>query len=73
MSLESTLARLHRAGVQAILADVRSQPAGVLASAGLPSEEGRLARCESFDDAIALARLLVPAAASPPGPSATRR
>lgn len=49
-----------------ILGGVNPQPAGVLQRAGWQSEEGRLVICESFDDAIALARLLAP----PPKPPA---
>jgi SulP family sulfate permease len=60
VNLESAIARLHRAGVMVILGGVQRQPLGVLRRAGWESEEGRLVLCESFDDAIALARLLVP-------------
>jgi hypothetical protein len=50
-----------------ILGGVNPQPAGVLQKAGWRSEEGRLVICESFEDAIALARLIAPppAAARP--------
>ena len=61
VNLESAVARLHRAGVMVILGGVQPQPLGLLHRAGWRSEEGRLVLCESFDDAIALARLLVPA------------
>jgi SulP family sulfate permease len=60
VNLESALARLHRAGVMVILGGIQSQPARVLARAGIESEDGKLVLCESFDDAIALARLLLP-------------
>jgi SulP family sulfate permease len=60
VSLESSVSRLQHRGVQVILAGVQPQPARVLERAGLRSEEGRLVICESFDDAIELARLLVP-------------
>jgi SulP family sulfate permease len=61
VNLESTLQRLHQSGVMVILGGLQPQPAGLLARAGIESEDGRLVLCESFDDAIALARLLVPA------------
>lgn len=63
VNLESTLARLHRAGVMVILGGVQPQPASLLARAGIESEDGRVVLCESFDDAVALARLLLPSAA----------
>jgi len=62
VNLESTLQRLHRDGVMVLLGGLQPQPASVLAHAGIESEDGRLVLCESFDDAIALARLLVPSA-----------
>ncbi len=61
VNLESALQRLHQSGVMVILGGIQPQPAGLLARAGIESEDGRLVLCESFDDAIALARLLVPA------------
>ncbi len=61
VNLESALERLRRTGVMVILGGIQPQPARVLARAGIESEDGRLVLCEGFDDAIALARLLVPA------------
>lgn len=61
VNLESALERLRRSGVMVILGGIQPQPARVLAKAGIESEDGKLVLCESFDDAIALARLLVPA------------
>jgi SulP family sulfate permease len=60
VNLESALARLHQSGVMVILGGIQAQPARVLERAGIRSEDGKLVLCESFDDAIALARLLVP-------------
>ncbi|CAG0983780.1 C4-dicarboxylic acid transporter DauA [Myxococcaceae bacterium] len=62
VNLESALSRLHRAGTMVILGGLQPQPAQVLERAGIESEDGKLVLCESFDDAIALARLLLPAA-----------
>jgi SulP family sulfate permease len=61
VNLESALRRLHHAGVLVILGGIQAQPARVLARAGVVSVDGRLVLCASFDDAVALARLLVPA------------
>jgi sulfate permease, SulP family len=58
VGLESAVERLVRRGVQVILGGVNPQPAALLERAGWRSEEGRLVICESFDDALALARLL---------------
>jgi SulP family sulfate permease len=69
VNLESTVERLARHGVAVILGGVNPQPAGVLRKAGWRSEEGRLVICESFDDAIALARLLAPPSPRPSGPT----
>ena len=66
VNLESTLERLHRSGVMVILGGIQPQPAAVLARAGIESEDGRVVLCESFDDAVSLARLLLPSA----GPAA---
>jgi SulP family sulfate permease len=60
VNLESALQRLHESGVMVILGGIQPQPAQVLARAGIESEDGRVVLCASFDDAIALARLLVP-------------
>ena len=43
-----------------ILGGIQQQPANVPERAGIRSEDGKLVLCESFEDAIALARLLVP-------------
>ena len=58
VSLESAIERLARRGIVVILGGVNPQPAALLERAGWQSEEGRLVICESFDDALALARLL---------------
>jgi SulP family sulfate permease len=60
VNLESAVERLSRHGVTVILGGLNPQPAGVLERAGWKSEEGRLVLCESFDDAVSLARLLAP-------------
>jgi SulP family sulfate permease len=65
VNLESTVARLQRSGILVILGGVQPQPLHVLERAGWRTEEGKLVLSESFDDAIALARLLV---SPPPGP-----
>jgi SulP family sulfate permease len=58
VNLESAIERLARRGIVVILGGVNPQPAALLERAGWRSEEGRLVICESFDDALALARLL---------------
>jgi SulP family sulfate permease len=68
VNLESAVERLSRHGVAVILGGVNPQPAALLERAGWRSEEGRVVICESFDDAIALARLLAPKA-RPSAPS----
>lgn len=73
VNLESALQRLHQSGVMVILGGIQPQPARVLARAGIESEDGRLVLCESFDDAIALARLLVPGAPPPADTSGAAR
>jgi SulP family sulfate permease len=60
VSLESAVERLVRRGVRVILGGVNPQPAELLERAGWSTEEGRVVICPSFDDAIALARLLEP-------------
>jgi SulP family sulfate permease len=65
VNLESAVARLQRSGILVILGGVQPQPLHVLERAGWRTEEGKLVLCESFDDAIALARLLV---STPPEP-----
>jgi sulfate permease, SulP family len=60
VNLESALDRLARRGIAVIVGGVNPQPAQVMERAGWRSEEGRLVICESFDDAVALARLLAP-------------
>ena len=62
VNLESALRRLQHAGVLVILGGIQAQPARVLARAGVVSQDGKLVLCASFDDAVSLARLLVPAA-----------
>jgi hypothetical protein len=57
---------LVRRGIQVILGGVQPQPLRVLERAGWTSEEGKLVICAHFDDAVALARLLVPVGAPPP-------
>jgi SulP family sulfate permease len=60
VSLESAFERLVRRGIRVILGGVNPQPAELLERAGWRTEEGRVVICPSFDDAIALARLLEP-------------
>jgi hypothetical protein len=56
---------LMRRGIQVILGGVPAAPR-VLERAGFSSEEGKLVVCEHFEDAVALARLLVPPSTPPP-------
>ncbi len=65
VNLEAAVARIQRSGILVILGGVQPQPLRVLERAGWRTEEGKPVLCESFDDAIALARLLVP---TPPEP-----
>jgi SulP family sulfate permease len=60
VNLESAVERLVRRGVRVILGGVNPQPAELLERAGWSTDEGRVVICPSFDDAIALARLLEP-------------
>ena len=60
VSLESAFERLIRRGIRVILGGVNPQPAELLERAGWRTEEGGVLICPSFDDAIALARLLEP-------------
>jgi SulP family sulfate permease len=62
VNLDSAVRGLVRRGIQVILGGVQPQPLRVLSRAGWASEEGKLVICEHFDDAVALARLLVPPA-----------
>jgi SulP family sulfate permease len=65
VSLDSAVRGLVRRGIQVILGGVQPQPLRVLERAGWASEEGKLVICAHFDDAVALARLLVPLGARP--------
>jgi sulfate permease, SulP family len=64
VGLESAMTRLHRMGVLVILGGVQPQPVQVFARAGLRDEEGKLIVRESFDEAIVLARVLLPSSAN---------
>ena len=56
VALESALERLQRLGVFVVLAGARSQPARVLAKAGIRPVPGRLALCPDMQAAAALTR-----------------
>jgi SulP family sulfate permease len=66
VGLESALDRLRHSGVLVILGGVQPQPAALLARAGITSEDGARVICESFDEAVDMARILAP----PPAPAA---
>ena len=56
VNLESAIRRLQEAGIVVILGGMRPQPREVFQHAGWGNEARRLAICESFEEAIALAR-----------------
>ena len=56
VALESALQRLQRLGVFVVLAGARSQPARVLAKAGIRPVPGRLALCRDMQAAAELTR-----------------
>jgi SulP family sulfate permease len=54
VALESALAKLHKDRFFVVLAGVQPQPSGVLRRAGIKPEAGRLALCETLEEAIEL-------------------
>ena len=60
VALETAIRKLQTAGALVVLADVQSQPAEVLARAGLRRDPGRLSICRTLSEAEMLVRLAVP-------------
>ena len=72
VNLESALQRLNKDKVFIVLAGAQPQPSALMRKAGLKEHPGELALVASVEDAVSLARTLVPSPEPPPSQGAAR-
>lgn len=60
VALQSAIDKLQHAGVYVVLAEVQQQPSELLKQAGLTTEPGKLAICDSLEQAETQVRLALP-------------
>jgi SulP family sulfate permease len=56
VALESAIEKLQQRRTFVVIAGVQEQPAQVLAKAGITDDDGRLAVCDTVEEAIELAK-----------------
>lgn len=60
VALQSAIDKLQHGGVYVVLAEVQQQPSELLRQAGLTAEPGKLAICNSLEQAETMVRLILP-------------